>query len=135
MNSRLIDCGCCLASCSHHLLHGLFTHQGPILTVSQTGACGTLAGIGRPSLEFDTIHFLTKAVEIPYSSLCERLPTMSFSRTDCTQWLKNGAVAHDQSHVRDLGLVVKLPAADEKIGRGSGLPSIAGRAKSHHGRV
>ena len=30
---------------SHHVLHGLITHRGPILTVANW--CGTVAGAGR----------------------------------------------------------------------------------------
>src|SRR5204863_1922229 len=32
------------------------------------------------------------------------------------EWLKTGAIRHDQSHVRDLNLV-KMPSADEELGR------------------
>jgi hypothetical protein len=35
------------------------------------------------------------------------------------QWLKEGTVTHDQSHVKDL-LLLRLPAEDERIGRAAG---------------
>ena len=98
---------------SHHLLHGLFTHQGPILTVANWS--GTWPGlVGLLNLNGS----MTKA-GIPYSSLWSEDFNDEFFKNGLHQWLKNGAVAHDQSHVRDLGQV-KLPAADEKIGRGLG---------------
>ena len=95
---------------SHHLLHGLFTHRGPILTVANWS--GTWPGlVGMLNLNGS----MTKA-GIRYSSLWSENFKDSFFKNGLRQWLATGAVTHDQSHVRDFKLV-KLSEADEKLGR------------------
>ena len=95
---------------SHHLLHGLFTHCGPILTVANWS--GTWPGlVGMLNLNGS----LTKA-GIPYSSLWSEDFTDSFFQNGLRQWLHDGTVPHDQSHVKDLRLL-KLPPEDEQLGR------------------
>src|SRR6266481_2525651 len=91
---------------SHHILHGLLTHRGPILTAANWS--GTWPGlVGMLNLNGS----MTKA-GIPYSSLwSENLRQPTF-RKSLGQWLTDGIVAHDQSHVRDLQLL-KLPIEDE----------------------
>jgi hypothetical protein len=98
---------------SHHLLHGLFTHRGPILTVANWS--GTWPGlVGLLNLNGS----MTKA-GIRYSSLWSEDFTDDFFRNGLRQWLTTGAVAHDQSHVRDFDKVT-IPAADETLGRRMG---------------
>src|ERR1043166_7427106 len=58
---------------------------------------------------------MTKA-GIKYSSLWSEDFTDQFFKTGLRQWLDEGIVTHDQSHVRDLR-VLKLPHEDEQIGR------------------
>ncbi len=100
----------CVWQYSHHILHGLLTHRGPVLTVANWS--GTWPGlVGMLNLNGS----MTKA-GIRYSSLwSEDFKDESF-KAGLRQWLDHGIVAHDQSHVRDLALL-KLPAADEKLGR------------------
>ena len=100
----------CVWQYSHHILHGIFTHRAPILTVANWS--GTWPGlVGMLNLNGS----MTKA-GIRYSSLwSEDFKDESF-KAGLRQWLDNGSVTHDQSHVRDLSLL-KLPAADEKLGR------------------
>jgi hypothetical protein len=97
---------------SHHLLAGLWTHRGPILTVANWS--GTWPGlVGMLNLNGS----LTKA-GIPYSTLWSEDFTDSFFCTGLRQWLSKGRVTHDQSHVRDLrGL--KLPATEQRAARKS----------------
>jgi hypothetical protein len=95
---------------SHHILHGLSTHRGPILTVANWS--GTWPGlVGMLNLNGS----MTKA-GISYSSLWSEDFTDTYFKTGLRQWLTKGVVTHDQSHVKDLR-VVKLPASDEQIGR------------------
>ncbi|MCX6881440.1 MAG: fucose isomerase [Verrucomicrobia bacterium] len=95
---------------SHHLLHGLLTHRGPILTVANWS--GTWPGlVGLLNLNGS----MTKA-GIRYSSLWSERFTDKLFKNGLRQWLTDGVVSHDQSHVRDLSLL-KLPLADEHQGQ------------------
>src|SRR6185503_6790657 len=100
----------CVWQYSHHVLHGLFTHRGPILTVANWS--GTWPGlVGMLNLNGS----MTKA-GIRYSTLWSENFNDAFFRDGLRQWLAEGTVTHDQSHVRDLRML-KLPGVDEKIGR------------------
>ncbi len=100
----------CVWQYSHHLLQGLFTHRGPILTVANWS--GTWPGlVGMLNLNAS----MTKA-RIAYSTLWSEKFSDAYFKNGLRQWLSTGCVNHDQSHVRDLNLV-KLPAADEDLGR------------------
>ncbi|MBL9136525.1 MAG: fucose isomerase [Verrucomicrobiales bacterium] len=95
---------------SHHILHGLITHRGPILTVANWS--GTWPGlVGMLNLNGS----LTKA-GVQYSSLWSEKFTDRFFLDGLRQWIQTGRVTHDTSHVRDLSRV-KLPGADEALGR------------------
>jgi hypothetical protein len=100
----------CVWQYSHHILHGLLTHRGPILTVANWS--GTWPGlVGMLNLNGS----MTKA-GVAYSTLWSETFADNYFRDGLRQWLAEGAVAHDQSHVKDLSLL-KLPAADEQLGR------------------
>jgi len=100
----------CVWQYSHHVLPGLFTHQGPILTVANWS--GTWPGlVGMLNLNGS----MTKA-GIRYSTLWSEDFTDRFFEEGLRQWLEEGEVTHDQSHVKDLALL-KLPLADEQTGR------------------
>jgi hypothetical protein len=100
----------CVWQYSHHVLHGLLTHCGPILTIANWS--GTWPGlVGMLNLNGS----MTKA-GIRYSSLWSENFTDRFFRDGLRQWLSEGAVTHDQSHVRDLKLL-KLPPAEEQAGK------------------
>src|SRR5262245_7563483 len=95
---------------SHHILHGLYTHQGPILTVANwSGRWPGLVGL------LNLNASLTKA-GVRYSTLWSENFRDDFFRRGLRQWLADGNVSHDQSHVRDFALL-KLPDADEQLGR------------------
>ena len=101
----------CVWQYSHHVLAGLSTHRGPILTVANWS--GTWPGlVGMLNLNGS----MTKA-GIAYSSLWSEDFTDRFFQDGLRQWLATGRVSHDASHVRDLANL-KLPAADEALGRG-----------------
>jgi len=95
---------------SHHVLAGLSTHCGPILTVANWS--GTWPGlVGMLNLNGS----LTKA-GVRYSTLWSENFKDDFFRNGLRQWLREGTITHDQSHVKDLRLL-KLPLADEQLGK------------------
>src|ERR1700760_1128213 len=95
---------------SHHVLAGLTTHRGPILTVANwSGQWPGLVGL------LNLNASLTKTGG-RYSTLWSETFTDAFFRAGLREWLTTGAVTHDQSHVRDLALL-KLPVEDERFGR------------------
>ena len=95
---------------SHHVLAGLSTHRGPILTVANWS--GTWPGlVGMLNLNGS----LTKA-GVRYSTLWSEDFTDRFFKDGLKQWLTEGMVAHDQSHVKDLALL-KLPVGDKQLAR------------------
>ena len=95
---------------SQHVLAGLTTHRGPILTVANwSGKWPGLVGM------LNLNGSLTKA-GVRYSTLWSETFTDAFFRGGLKTWLATGALTHDQPHVRDFALT-KLPAEDERIGR------------------
>ena len=95
---------------SHHVLAGLSTHRGPILTLANWS--GTWPGlVGMLNLNGS----LTKAGVRSSTLWSETFEEASF-RKHLRQWLNTGTVQHDETHVRDLARL-KLPAADERLGR------------------
>ena len=100
----------CVWQYSHHVLHGLTTHRGPILTVANWS--GTWPGlVGMLNLNGS----MTKA-GIEYSTLWSEDFSDKYFRTGLARWLRDGKVSHDTSHVRDYTRA-RLPKADEEIGR------------------
>lgn len=91
---------------SHHVLAGLRTHQGPILTVANfvgdwpglVGLLGLNAG-------------LTK-MDKPYSTIWSVDFTDQWFRDGLREWLTTGAIAHDASHVTDAPALPAGPQAD-----------------------
>ncbi|WP_129785138.1 fucose isomerase [Promicromonospora panici] len=91
---------------SHHVLAGLRTHEGPILTVANfvgdwpglVGLLGLNAG-------------LTKMGK-PYSTIWSVDFTDQWFRDGIRQWLETGAIEHDASHVTDAPALPAGPQAD-----------------------
>lgn len=90
---------------SHHVLAGLRTHEGPILTVANfagdwpglVGLLGLNAG-------------LTK-MDKPYSTIWSVDFTDDWFRDGIREWTETGTITHDASHVRALP---ELPDSPEK---------------------
>jgi hypothetical protein len=81
---------------SHHLLHGLYTHRGPILTVANwSGQWPGLVGM------LNLNGSLTKA-GIPYSTLWTADFRDDFFLIGLRHWLAGNAVEHDTRHVHPL---------------------------------
>jgi hypothetical protein len=95
---------------SHHLLPGLWTHRGPILTVANWS--GTWPGlVGMLNLNGS----LTKA-GVRYSTLWSENFNDSFFKNALKEWLQTGVIRHDQKHVHDYDLL-RISAEDETFGR------------------
>jgi len=82
---------------SHHVLHGLISHRGPILTVANWS--GTWPGlVGMLNLNGS----LTKA-GVKYSTLWSEDFTDEAFVAGLKTWLKTGSVKHKTAHVKALG--------------------------------
>src|SRR6267378_1237216 len=94
---------------SHHILHGLLTHQGPILTLANwSGQWPGLVGM------LNLNGSLTKA-GVRYSTLWSEDFTDAFFRSKLRSWLKTGKVFHRTGHVTPLRKL-SLPSGPEKLG-------------------
>jgi len=93
---------------SHHVLAGLRTHTGPILTVANfagqwpglVGLLGLNAGLTKMDKAYSTIWTVDG--------------TDAWFNDGIRTWLETGTLTHDTSHVRDLPALADLPASDEK---------------------
>lgn len=95
---------------SHHILHGLISHQGPILTVANWS--GTWPGlVGMLNLNGS----LTKA-RVAYSTLWSENFEDAMFLNGLTAWLKTGVVKHRTTHVRPLSRA-KVPPKARSIAR------------------
>jgi hypothetical protein len=94
---------------SYHVLAGLRDHRGPILTVANwSGQWPGLVGM------LNLNGCLTK-MGVPYSTLWSEDFTDEFFLRGMRQWLREGKITHDTSHVRDLD-ISSLPAAEAGLG-------------------
>ena len=95
---------------SHHILHGLITHQGPLCTVANWS--GTWPGlVGMLNLNGS----LTKAA-VKYSTLWSEDFTDQAFIDKLRVWLRTGQVTHPTRHVRPLRKV-KVPAGARRLGQ------------------
>jgi L-fucose isomerase-like protein len=95
---------------SHHVLAGLTTHKGPILTVANwSGQWPGLVGL------LNLNGSLTKA-GVYYSSIWSENFEDPFFENGLAEWLQTGNIKHDQSHVQSFDHV-KIPLEEEIMGR------------------
>lgn len=95
---------------SHHVLAGLTTHRGPVLTVANwSGQWPGLVGL------LNLNASLTKA-GVGYSSLWSQDFTDGFFKEGLAAWLATGKVTVDQSHVQDF-VCSELPPAEVRAGQ------------------
>ena len=95
---------------SHHVLAGLLTHKGPILTVANwSGQWPGLVGM------LNLNGCLTKA-QVTYSTLWSENFDDDFFTDGLQEWLSTGKISYDQSHVKSFALS-KIPLTDDKKGR------------------
>lgn len=95
---------------THHVLAGLITHRGPILTVANwSGQWPGLVGM------LNLNGSLAKA-NVKYSTLWSVDFSDGFFNNGLTEWLENGSIKHDLRHVTPFDFV-KIPTSDDDIGR------------------
>ena len=95
---------------SHHLLHGLKTHEGPILTAANFD--GTWPGlVGMLNLNGS----LTKA-GVPYATIWSIDYTDPWAVEKINEWLTTGKIIHDESHIQKLPPREDLPAEEVALG-------------------
>jgi hypothetical protein len=105
---------------THHVLPGLRSHRGPILTLANwSGQWPGLVGL------LNLNGSLVKA-GIPFSTLWSESFQDDWFQTHLQSWIKDGAIVHDTGHVRDLD-VSELPAGT--LGLGKDLASILRKRK------
>lgn len=81
---------------THHVLPGLRTHAGPILTVANwSGQWPGLVGL------LNLNGSLVKA-GVPFSSIWSRDFTDAYFNDAIDAWLRDGRITHDQAHVHTL---------------------------------
>ena len=94
---------------SHHVLPGLRTHKGPILTVANwSGQWPGLVGL------LNLNGSLVKAGR-DFSTIWSTDFADAFFLDGLDQWLRTGAIAHDLSHVHALD-AARLPAESRQLG-------------------
>jgi hypothetical protein len=94
---------------SHHVLPGLRSHRGPILTVANwSGQWPGLVGL------LNLNGSLVKAGK-KFSSIWSKEFTDEYFLAGLAQWLREGRISHDQSHVHSLD-PGKLPAESAALG-------------------
>lgn len=92
---------------SHHVLAGLRSHRGPILTIANwSGQWPGLVGL------LNLNGSLTK-MGVKYSSIWSVDFTDTFFLDGIQQWLRDGVITHDTSHVRD---EFNIPTAETELG-------------------
>ncbi len=95
---------------SHHLLPGLLTHKGPILTAANWS--GTWPGlVGMLNLNAS----LTKAGK-KYSTIWSEDFSEPAAIKQLTRWLEKGKLRHKTDHVTDLK-GVKVPSSERRLGK------------------
>ncbi len=96
---------------SHHILAGLRSHRGRILTVANwSGQWPGLVGM------LNLNGSLTK-MGIPYSTIWSEDFGDNFFLNSIRQWIKNGTITHNTKHVHDLD-PAQIPEAEAVLGRG-----------------
>jgi hypothetical protein len=94
---------------THHVLPGMRTHRGPILTVANwSGQWPGLVGL------LNLNGSLVKA-GVPFSTLWSENFDDEFFLDGLRQWIKQSTITHDLSHVRDLD-IRQLPASAVDLG-------------------
>jgi hypothetical protein len=106
---------------THHVLPGLRSHRGPILTVANwSGQWPGLVGL------LNLNGSLVKA-GVPFSTLWSENFQDEWFLNQMRSWINHGVIVHDTSHVRDLD-ISELPA--NAISLGKDLATMLQRRKA-----
>jgi hypothetical protein len=94
---------------SYHVLAGLRDHRGPILTIANwSGQWPGLVGL------LNLNGSLTK-MGVTYSTIWSEDFKDEYFLKGIAQWLQEGTITHDTSHVRELDLA-RLPGEESQLG-------------------
>jgi len=94
---------------SYHVLAGLRDHRGPVLTIANwSGQWPGLVGL------LNLNGSLTK-MGVTYSTIWSENFKDEFFLKGIRQWIQEGTITHDTSHVRDLELA-RLPKDESQLG-------------------
>jgi len=94
---------------SHHVLAGLRDHKGPILTLANwSGQWPGLVGMLN-------LNACLSKMGKPYSTIWSESFDDQFFLNGIRQWLREGRITHDTSHVRDLK-PGSLPGEERRLG-------------------
>ena len=94
---------------SHHILAGLRSHRGPILTVANwSGQWPGLVGL------LNLNGSLTK-MGVNYSTIWSETFDDEFFINGIRQWIREGVITHDTDHVTDVQ-IEELPQAEVELG-------------------
>lgn len=108
---RPLMVACAAWQYSHHVLPGLITHKGPILTVANwSGQWPGLVGM------LNLNGSLAKA-GVPYSTLWGEEATAPGFMDRLRRWLADGVLTHDTSHVRPSPDLSENAAAAASVGQ------------------
>jgi hypothetical protein len=106
---------------THHVLPGMRTHRGPVLTVANwSGQWPGLVGL------LNLNGSLVKA-GVRFSTLWSVDFSDEYFRTRLQEWIRRGTVTHDLSHVRDLDSKA-LPASARNTGEDIAAKLLARKA-------
>ncbi|MGA2203543.1 MAG: fucose isomerase [Terriglobales bacterium] len=104
---------------SSHLLAGLISHKGPILTVANwSGQWPGLVGMLN-------LNGCLRKAGVPYSTLWSKDFTDPFFKNGLRQWIREHAVRHDTSHIHPFA-IDQVPQAERALGQ-----TLAKRLRSH----
>jgi hypothetical protein len=94
---------------SYHVLAGLRDHRGPILTIANwSGQWPGLVGVLN-------LNSCLAKMGVKYSTIWSEDFTDEYFLKGIRQWMQEGRITHDASHVRDLDLA-RLPAMEAELG-------------------
>jgi len=104
---------------SSHLLAGLISHKGPILTVANwSGQWPGLVGMLN-------LNGCLRKAGVPNSTLWSKNFTEPFLKNGLRQWIREHAVRHDTSHIHPFA-IDQVPQAERALGQ-----TLAKRLRSH----
>ena len=104
---------------SSHLLAGLISHKGPILTVANwSGQWPGLVGMLN-------LNGCLRKAGVPYSTLWSKDFTDPFFKNGLKQWIREHAVRHDTSHIHPFA-IDQVPQAERALGQ-----TLAKHLRSH----
>ena len=94
---------------SSHVLAGLFSHRGPILTVANW------SGQWPGSVGMLNLNGCLRKAGVPFSTLWSKDFKDDFFRNGLRQWIREKKITHDTSHVRNF-TIPAVPTTEHRLG-------------------